>query len=212
MSTKKKLIAGIAILVAAILFSVFVVPKNRNVPVAEKPTTAEETTTTVESTADETTTDWFGMDWTTAPYIETTAATTAATTRTTSKTTPLRTTTTVPRPATTRSSSTTRAASTTKPPAATTRRPTTTRAPSTSRQTTTTAKPTTAADTLITYGINYGKNIGLTYRPQLTQGGEAVSGATQAQIRAKLDQAKAAGATQFNVWRQGGAVYIATGR
>ena len=204
MSTKKKLIAGVLILVAAILFSIFVVPKNRDIPAAAETTTAEETTTMAESTADETTTDWFGMDWTTALDNETTAATTAPTTHTTqhttTKATPPRTTTAVPRPATTRPPSTTRAVSTTKPPVATTRRPTTARA------------TTTAADTLITYGISYGKSIGLTYRPQLTQGGEAVQSATQQAVRTRLDQAKAAGAAQFNVWRQGGAVYIATGR
>jgi len=65
---------------------------------------------------------------------------------------------------------------------------------------------------MITYGITYGKSIGLSYRPQLTQGGEAVQSATQQAIRARLDQAKAAGATQFNVWQQGGTIYVATGR
>jgi len=39
----------------------------------------------------------------------------------------------------------------------------------------------------------------------LTQGGEAIPNATQQAIRAKLDQAKAAGAREFNVYavRQG---------
>jgi uncharacterized protein YpmB len=224
MSTKKKLIVGIAVLAAAILFSVFVVPRNRDIPVMEETTAAEGTTTMAESTTGEATTDWLGMDWTTEPYIETTAATTAATPSTTQRTTtkaaPPRTATTAPRPESTRPPSTTRApVLTTKPPATTTRRQTTrtttTRAPSTTAwPTTTTARPTTttAADTLISYGINYGKSIGLTYRPQLTQGGEAVQSASQQAIRAKLDQAKAAGATQFNVWKQGSAAYIATGR
>ena len=208
MSTKKKLIAGVIILVAAILFSVFVLPRNRDIPVVEE-TTAEKTTTMVESTADETTTDWFGLDWTTEPAVETTAATTAAAPRTTTKATLPHTTTTASHPVTTR------AASATKPPATTTRRPvpsTTSHSSTTTRSTTTTRPTTSAADSFITYGINYGKSMGLTYRPQLTQGGEAVSGTTQQAIRARLDQAKAVGATQFNVWRQGGAVYIAAGR
>jgi len=56
----------------------------------------------------------------------------------------------------------------------------------------------------------------MTYRPQLTQGGEAISGATQQAIRAKLDQAKASGAKEFNVYsvRQGNTqtIYIITKR
>ena len=108
----------------------------------------------------------------------------------------------------------------------TTARPTTTRAPTTTKRPTTTARPTTttarpptttsAADSLIAYGIDYGKSIGLTYRPQLTQGGEAISGATQQAIRTKLDQAKSAGATEFNIYsvRQGNTqtIYIITKR
>ena len=38
MSTKKKLIVGVVVLVAAILFSVFVVPRNRDIPVTEETT------------------------------------------------------------------------------------------------------------------------------------------------------------------------------
>ena len=87
MSTKKKLIAGVAVLAAAILFSVFVVPRNRGIPAMEETTAAEETATMAESMTDEATTDWFGMDWTTVPYIDTTAATTATTTSTTQRTT-----------------------------------------------------------------------------------------------------------------------------
>jgi hypothetical protein len=60
--------------------------------------------------------------------------------------------------------------------------------------------------------VSYGKSIGLTYRPQLTQGGEAITSATQQAIRSKLDQAKVSGATEFNVYavRQGGTqtIYI----
>lgn len=50
----------------------------------------------------------------------------------------------------------------------------------------------------------------MAYRPQLTQGGEAVSDATQQAIRTKLDQAKAAGKAQFNVWREGNTLHIST--
>jgi hypothetical protein len=70
----------------------------------------------------------------------------------------------------------------------------------------TTTRPATtttaASDSLIAYGINYGKSIGLTYRPQLTQGGEAIPGAAQQQLRGKLDQAKASGAKEFNLWSE----------
>jgi len=61
---------------------------------------------------------------------------------------------------------------------------------------------TSVTDSLVSYGINYGKGIGLTYRPQLTQGGEAITGPTQQKIRQKLDQARAAGKTRFNVWAE----------
>jgi len=111
-----------------------------------------------------------------------------------------------PTPATTRpqttatlpSATTTR--TTTRPPTTTTRPPTTTR-PQT--------QPTQPANTLLEYAINYGRIIGLTYRPQLTSGGVAV-GATQAQVRARLDQARATGAREFNVWAQGNTIFIAT--
>jgi len=62
--------------------------------------------------------------------------------------------------------------------------------------------------------VDYGKSIGLTYRPQLIQGGEAVA-ATQQAIQNKLDRARTAGATQFNLWAEkrpaGYTIYICTG-
>jgi hypothetical protein len=61
---------------------------------------------------------------------------------------------------------------------------------------------------LLAYGIAYGKQIGLRYEPQLTTGGEAITGATQQSIKVKLDQAKASGATEFNLWREGNTYYL----
>jgi hypothetical protein len=93
--------------------------------------------------------------------------------------------------------------------------PTTTKRPQTTTHppTTTTKSPTITGnptDSLIAYGVDYGKSIGLTYRPQLTQGGIAISGATQQAIRDRLNQAKSAQATEFNVWREGTAIHIST--
>ena len=213
----------IGIFAAVILLSIIFMRIFRPPPEPEPlfPTTGEITSTTEESTAEEESTTE-PPEWTTEPTTATmpdmtTRITTATRTTTRNSTAATRTTTAAPRPATTRApATTTRApATTTKPPATTTR--TTTRAttttrtttrPTTTRPPTTTARPpttTSAADSLIAYGIDYGKSIGLTYRPQLTQGGEAISGATQEAIRGKLDQAKASGAKEFNVYstRQG---------
>jgi len=237
MSTKKKLIVGIAALVAVVLFSVFVVPRNRDASPIEESTTSEETTTMVESSTDEASTGWPEISWPTEPDTHMTDATTAATThvaqhttRTTS--TPPQASTTTSRPATTRTKTTTRAPVTTTRVAITTTRPTTrastttTKPPTTTTRTTTTRPHTTTrspitttispADSLVAYGVDYGKSIGLTYRPQLTQGGQAIPGATQQQIRDRLDQAKAAGAKEFNVWSERSAngiqtIYIARG-
>jgi len=52
----------------------------------------------------------------------------------------------------------------------------------------------------------------MTYRPQLTQGGVGIPNATLQQVRARLDQARAAGAREFNVWAQGNTIFIATRR
>ena len=173
-------------------------------PTTGETTTMEEPTTVWEaSTAEE--------ESTAEPLEGTTEPTTVSIPTTTHSTTTTRRTTTKASAAPPRTTSAAR------PPATTTR--TTTRAPTTTKRPTTTARPSTtarppattnAADSLIAYGIDYGKSIGLTYRPQLTQGGTAVSGATQQAIRNRLDQAKTARATEYNVWREGNTIYIST--
>jgi len=209
----------IGIFAAVILLSIIFMRVFRPPPEPEPlfPTTGEITSTTEEESTTEPPEGT--TEPTTATMPDTTTCTaTAATARTSAVA--ARTTTEASRPATTRAPSiTTRAPVTTTKPSATTTR-TTTRSTTTTRQTTTTTRQTTttsAADSLIANGIDYGKSIGLTYRPQLTQGGEAISGATQQAIRAKLDQAKAAGARQFNIWTERQAngsqkIFIATGR
>jgi len=220
----------IGIFAAVILGSIIFMRIFRPPPEPEPlfPTTGEITSMTEETTTEEESTteppEWI-TEPTTVSMTDTAAGVapgrTATTVRTTARTNTAvaRTTTVAPRPATTRApTTTTRAPVTTASPPATTMR-TTTRAtttksrttirpPTTTRTTTTTARPpttTSAADSLIAYGIDYGKSIGLTYRPQLTQGGEAVSGATQQAIRSKLDQAKESGTKEFNIYsvRQG---------
>lgn len=153
-------------------------------------TTMIEETTTAESTIENTTTE----SGTTQP------ATTTSTMAMPSTRPPA--TTTIP-PATTRAPTITSRVTTTTRPPVTTARPTT--------RTTTTRPATTtiATNTLIAYAVNHGRSIGLVFRPQLTSGGVAV-GATQAQVRARLDGARAAGAREFNVWSQGGTIFIAT--
>jgi len=148
----------------------------------------EETTTEEESAEEPPTT-------TAEPVTDSIPAATSRNTtalRTTARTTPAPQRTTTP-------------STTTGEPATTARPPTTTRLP-------TTTAATGANDSLIAFGVDYGKSIGLTYRPQLTQGGKAAD-ATQQQIRDMLDRAKAVGATQFNLWaeRQSGGytIYIA---
>ncbi|MCL2532325.1 MAG: hypothetical protein FWE40_09295 [Oscillospiraceae bacterium] len=162
--------------------------------------TAESTTTSAETTTiEETTTAESTIETTTTESAGTTATTTIpSTTRTPATTTrPLASTTT-----TTRVITTTRPATTTRPPTTTTRPTTTTTHPPT---TTTTTQPAN----LLAFAIDYGRSIGLIFRPQLTSGGVAV-GASQAQIRARLDQARAAGAREFNVWQVGNTIFIAT--
>jgi len=206
----------IGIFLAAILLTFIFVRVFRPPLAPEEPTSTVETTTTWEESTSEEESSTTNPESTIVPATDSVPTTTARDTATTSRST-ARTTATPPR--TTIPPTTTRApAITTKAPATTTR-PTTTRAPTTTtRPPTTTTRPsttTTVSDSLIAYGIDYGKSIGLTYRPQLTQGGEAV-GATQQAIRDKLGQAKAAGATQFNVWAErrstGYTIYISTGR
>jgi len=199
----------IGIFLAAILLTFIFVRVFRPPPAPEEPTIIETTTAEIE-----TTTAWeypttAEEDSTTNPestIVPVTVTVPGTTTRDTTPTTRTSTRTTSAPPRTTASPSTTRAsATTTKPLVTTTRtttRTTTTRPSTTTTRTTTTQTTTTnASDSLIAFGIDYGKSIGLTYRPQLTQGGEVV-GATQQQIRDKLNQAKAAGATQFNVWAE----------
>ena len=202
-----------AILLTFIIASIFRSPPEPD-PDAET-TVVEETTTAWEesSTEEENTTTQF--EWITEPTT-TTVTTTTRSTASSNRTSTTQSTATKPTaapPRTTAPPTTTRASvTTTKPPETTTRTTTrtttTTRSTTTTRPTTTTTRPPTTTnitDSLIAFGVNYGKSIGLTYRPQLTQGGEAISNATQQAIRAKLDQAKAFGATEFNIYsvRQG---------
>jgi len=225
----------IGIFLAAILLTFVFVRLFRPPPLPEEPTTAaaEETTAWEESTAgEESTTE--PPEWSTEPTAASTPTTAtrsqAPTARPPGTARPPAAGTTAAPPRTTVPPATARAPATTARPPATTARttaaqPTTARAPATTTRPPTTARPpattarppttTTAADSLIAYGVDYGKSAGLTYRPQLTQGGEAVTGATQQAVRAKLDQAKAAGKTEFNVWSERQAngahtIYIST--
>ena len=216
----------IGIFLAAILLTFVFVRLFRPLPEPEEPTTIETTTA-----AEESTTAWEGPtteeensttnpESSIAPVTVTMPGTTTRNITTTQRTT---TRTTAAPPRTTIPPTTTHAPATTASPPATTTRTTTsattaTRPFTTTRPPTTTNKPpttTSAGDSLIAFGIAYGKSMGLTYRPQLTQGGEAI-GASQQAIRDKLNQAKAAGATQFNVWAEqrptGYTIYICTVR
>ena len=211
----------IGIFLAAILLTFIFVRIFRPPPAPEEPTTIEtttaeiETTTALEESTAEEESSTTNPESTIVPITVTVPGTTTriitTTQRTTTRTTATPPRTTVP-PTTTRAPATT--TTTTRP--ATTRAPTTTTRPSTSTRPPTTTTTAAVHDSLIAYGVDYGKSIGLTYRPQLTEGGEAIPGAMQQQIRAKLDQAKASGAREFNIYsvRHGNThtIYILIGR
>ncbi|MCL2530714.1 MAG: hypothetical protein FWE40_00960 [Oscillospiraceae bacterium] len=187
MSVRKKLLLGGAAILGVILFMIFIVPRDRDIPVDDETTVTEVTESTTQ--AEETTSTGYTDDWPDVEWITEPDATVPVTTSPPSTQRPPQ--------------------ATAQPPATTTRPPSP--ATTTTRPTTSTTRPptTTQPANLLAFAVDYGRSIGLTFRPQLTSGGVAV-GASQAQVRARLDSARAAGHSQFNVWQVGNSIFIAT--